>query len=191
MPNHTRCIIDGCHRIPHSGAICGTHRERMRRTGTYDKRLPTACTVADCTRLSYSTSPYCQVHHHRLTKVGSIDAPLPVGSVSPSGYRIVSTSGHILGNTQGAHRIVLFDVIGYGPHRCAYCGTHVNWKRGLEVDHVDHDKLNNTATNLVASCHRCNSDRSSSGRFAVGDARTAAIAAKSAAIRRKSTKETS
>lgn len=59
------------------------------------------------------------------------------------------------------HRAVLFDSIGYGPHRCTICGTHINWnaatfKMRLVVDHIDNDRMNNTIGNLRAVCDSCN-----------------------------------
>lgn len=68
------------------------------------------------------------------------------------------------------HREVLFDAIGYGPHRCHYCATPINWDMGnnrssrtnrtwgavLVVDHLDHDRSNNALANLAPSCQPCN-----------------------------------
>lgn len=42
-------------------------------------------------------------------------------------------------------------------HRCRRCGNHQSeLKRKLHVHHLDHDKLNNSPDNLVASCCSCN-----------------------------------
>lgn len=59
----------------------------------------------------------------------------------------------------GAHRVILFDCIGYGPHRCHWCGSHVNWRAGLVVDHLDDIKTNNDSENLVPACMPCNTGR--------------------------------
>lgn len=66
-----------------------------------------------------------------------------------------------------AHRKVLFDKIGYGPHWCHWCGKNVNWRPGkkagggnvLVCDHVDRDCRNNVPENLVPSCAGCNAHR--------------------------------
>lgn len=65
------------------------------------------------------------------------------------------------------HRAVLFDRIGYGPHRCHWCGRCVRWVPGagggggdvLVADHVDGDRRNNDPGNLVPSCQGCNAHR--------------------------------
>ena len=64
------------------------------------------------------------------------------------------------------HRKVLFDAIGWGPHKCHWCGRSVIWKtrRGvtedsLLADHLDNDSRNNSPENLVPACTGCNSGR--------------------------------
>lgn len=188
MPKTTLCSIKGCDRgnatNQHGVLVCSTHRERMRRTGTYDALTRRPCTVDACVRTTQRYDQLCQVHAHRVKHFGAHDHPYPNGSLNDKGYRIVSSSGHILGSSQGEHRLVLFDAIGYGPHQCSYCKCHINWRVGLEVDHIDHDRINNDRANLTQSCHKCNSERSVGGRFEKGDARSQSVAAKSAALRK-------
>lgn len=76
-----------------------------------------------------------------------------------NGYVMTRDRSHPIAPSSGAiyeHRAVLFDVIGLGPHRCNWCHAPINWGAGLEVDHLDHVRDNNTPSNLVASCHGCN-----------------------------------
>lgn len=56
------------------------------------------------------------------------------------------------------HRVVLYEEIGYGPHLCKIgnCGKLINWGYGLEVDHKDKNRANNTLSNLRPSCLPCN-----------------------------------
>jgi len=161
------CSIEGCHRSS-SGSICSTHRQRMKNTGTYDPPNFSQCSITTCARtaFTYLHGGVCQVHNHRITKMGGdLGAAWSPGAINDRGYRNVTSTGHILGQSQSEHRLVLFGVIGFGPHRCTYCHAHINWKSGLEVDHIDFDRLNNVPANLVQSCHKCNSDRSPKGRF--------------------------
>lgn len=51
-----------------------------------------------------------------------------------------------------------------GPHRCRWCESLVDWAHGVDegalvVDHLDHNRGNNDPSNLVPSCHPCNSVR--------------------------------
>lgn len=64
------------------------------------------------------------------------------------------------------HRWILFSKIGPGVHSCHWCGAEVRWasqtgaKAGLlQADHVNGDKYDNSPSNLVASCHLCNTRR--------------------------------
>ena len=62
------------------------------------------------------------------------------------------------------HRKVLFDEIGWGPHKCFWCGAEIEWMPGertkkgaLVVEHFNGNKSDNNIKNLIPSCHRCNS----------------------------------
>lgn len=66
-----------------------------------------------------------------------------------------------------AHRIVLWEKIGRGPHVCFYCAVPVTWfpdeelgVSSLCVDHKDRDKKNNDPVNLVPCCRTCNTQNS-------------------------------
>lgn len=72
--------------------------------------------------------------------------------------------GHTLAHADGrtrVHRLVLFEAIGPGRHKCHWCDTVVEWNGSpnLIADHVDGDTWNNDPSNLVPSCSRCNSSR--------------------------------
>lgn len=65
----------------------------------------------------------------------------------------------------GAHRAILYSLIGDGQHKCHWCDRPVQWGKGvgpgvLVVDHLDGDHRNNEPANLVPSCHTCNITRS-------------------------------
>lgn len=62
------------------------------------------------------------------------------------------------------HRMVLLEAIGEGTHECHWCGTSVTWKHFdkqswdgvLVADHLDGNRANNEASNLVPACFSCN-----------------------------------
>jgi hypothetical protein len=89
------------------------------------------------------------------------------GWLNAEGYRIIRCAGHAVAASNGSaleHRVVLFDALGEGPHACHWCGRPLNWLKGsaagLQVDHVDGDRQNNSLENLVPACIGCNSRRS-------------------------------
>jgi len=124
------------------------------------------CTVEGCGRRHYGRG-YCLLHWSRVRRTGE---PGPVGLIPArpaKPYRRIHAAGHPLARAQGLvyeHRVVLFDAIGPGQHPCHWCGRSVSWTakqpgRRLNVDHLDHDGLNNAPENLVPACLRCNTTR--------------------------------
>jgi hypothetical protein len=84
--------------------------------------------------------------------------------IAANGYRKVAVGRrHVLADKSGdayAHRLALFDRIGFGPHRCHWCAAPCNWRQGLEPDHLDPTcRSCNDEELLVASCRRCNGAR--------------------------------
>lgn len=86
-------------------------------------------------------------------------------------YKQITKGDHPLARKSGVileHRKNLFDKIGWGPHKCHWCKTKIQWRIGdtrykgnsqrgiLYVDHLDGDKRNNHQVNLVPSCVSCN-----------------------------------
>lgn len=121
----------------------------------------------------------CGGHRTRYYKYGDVQADRPVrlqaawgdGWINPKGYRRHHQAGHPTASKNGAvfdHRVVLYDAIGGGQHACHWCAKPVAWEQdqhdgGLEVDHLDGDKLNNDRSNLVPSCTSCNAKRRNVG----------------------------
>jgi hypothetical protein len=147
----------------------------------------TICSVEGCDRPGakrtrngrVSQYSMCGGHRTRFYKHGDVQAENPIreqaawgeGWINPQGYRRHSLTGHPTANRHGHvfdHRVVLYDAIGAGVHACHWCRVPVAWEvdqrdGGLEVDHLDGDKLNNDLSNLVPSCTGCNTSRRHAG----------------------------
>lgn len=133
------------------------------------------CTVPDCAKPARSPrAALCPMHYHRAYRHGSVNAkPQSIRTGTPRTYRLLYVPRHALAGRNGKayeHRVVLFDTIGPGEHPCHWCGTTLEWllpkgdPRNLVVDHLNEDKADNRAENLVPCCSSCNSARSMARR---------------------------
>jgi hypothetical protein len=132
------------------------------------------CAFDGCTADAYGRRSWCNRHYFQKYRNGEmgIDRTRTGREWNHShGYRRIGVpDDHPLaaGNRGKAiytHRLVLFDQIGDGEHSCHWCGTTVAWERrhpdpgALVVDHLDSNPSNNRPSNLVPSCHGCNTRR--------------------------------
>lgn len=134
--NDPTCSHPGCPKRPHARGMCAVHYNAAR-----DRR-------------EFPDLPPPELRPPKIHP----------GDTRPhsSGYTLVYSPGHIISPRRPhvfQHRLVMFDIIGYGPHRCGHCATHINWGAGLEVDHLDYQRDNNDPSNLLQSCHGCNTRR--------------------------------
>ncbi|HEV7299245.1 MAG TPA: HNH endonuclease signature motif containing protein [Tepidisphaeraceae bacterium] len=103
--------------------------------------------------------------------------PRLLRKTNTNGYLMLRRPSHPMVTRNGyayAHRVVLFDRIGPGQHKCNWCPRIVTWAHrwplqpdSLTVDHVDSAKANNDDANLVPSCPSCNSRRAAARRAAI------------------------
>lgn len=129
------------------------------------------CIIEGCGNCRAYRSGLCNTHYYKLRRSGNLDYRKTVSrSLASTGYILLRRTDHPLSSSNGMlfeHRKVLFDSIGYGPHKCFWCGRQVNWTKGratkgsLVPDHLDGDKANNSLSNLVPSCSPCNFVRGS------------------------------
>ena len=170
----TQCAVDGCSRGARNKGICGKHYQRMRTYGQYElpqRVVPEwrTCSLDGCDNWARSRQArHCETHYYRMRRRGTYDAPVYMHwTTNGSGYIMRRDIEHPIASRHGylyQHRFVLYEAIGPGVHPCYWCGRLVDWelRRGdgkLVVDHLDGDKQNNVSSNLVPSCHRCNSGR--------------------------------
>lgn len=129
------------------------------------------CSLNGCGKARYQGRSLCATHAMRKHRYGdSSESHDRTGRpwINSAGYIKRGLPGHLLADKQGAvyeHRAVLLDKIGPGTHPCNWCGTSVTWMDDLEVDHVNHVRDDNTADNLVPSCHSCNTRRALDRRW--------------------------
>lgn len=75
-----------------------------------------------------------------------------------SNYRVLRVPGHPLANGAGDvyhHRLIAYSTRAGVCGPCYWCAVPLQWK-GAVVDHLNEDKADNTPSNLVISCNRCN-----------------------------------
>lgn len=121
------------------------------------------CRIPGCD-LPRGRRRWCQMHYTRYKRHGDplYVAQSRVGYMHTNGYRMVAKHGHPLADASGTvyeHRLVLYAILGDGPHPCHWCRKPLNWGANLHVDHLDDNPVNNTPANLVPSCSGCNIGR--------------------------------
>lgn len=160
-----RCSLGDCLATPLHRGLCRRHYRLWLNTRGL------SCGVAGCEDPRYALG-FCVMHYTRLRSTGETGGPARTkgrwgdGSVT-RGYRVHRHPGHPLARAQDKvyeHRVVLYERIGPGPHRCNWCARTVDWEPTDEVallvaDHLDGDGLNNAPENLVPSCIPCNAAR--------------------------------
>jgi hypothetical protein len=168
-----RCTVDGCERGARSGGVCGKHYQRLRSHGSTNlpprqERAWFVCSIDGCDKLARTKlGKCCEAHYGRMRRNGRYDAPVWKNwAVTTNGYVMRRDLEHPLSRANGyvmQHRAVLYDAIGPGQHNCYWCACVIDWNgKGaarLVVDHLDGNKTNNVLSNLLPSCHRCNSSR--------------------------------
>jgi len=161
IKQHPPCAWPGCDvGVPKDGGrkLCPAHR---RRTPTKQEG---ECVVAGC-QLPQSSRNMCVMHYTRQLRTGTTDLRprQPIQRYRhTAGYVLIYDATHPLRDRHNyvyEHRAVLMAKVGSGSQACHHCGCVVTWGVDLETDHLDYDRANNDPSNLVPSCHTCNTRR--------------------------------
>lgn len=148
------CSVADCDKAPRFLGYCNAHYLRFKRHGSTDllPRKPRTTKPKSpkvkLPRKSRAKKVKGEIRY--LTNEGYIRIRLADGVVCPIANKE---------NKVYEHRLVLFNAIGYGPHKCNWCPKMLDWHDGLTVDHLDWDTTNNELSNLVPACLNCNSSR--------------------------------
>lgn len=135
--------------------------KRRVRNGRY------VCSIEGCENDARSKfGAWCEKHYYRNRRKRSFDDPEVKGRLKTEhGYIIVRSNDHPVSHSSGMayeHRVVLYDSVNGEDQPCHWCKKDLVWfgdGEKIVVDHLDNNKENNDGSNLVPSCHKCNSMR--------------------------------
>ncbi len=133
------------------------HLQQRKDRHTKAKLCPTEGCTGKATRISAGV---CEMCYYRLRRNGTTAIRTPKYRYSwGAGYIRLHLPEHPLADGTGnvfEHRKVMWEATrGHNPY-CFWCGEKLNWEDSVVIDHLDEDKVNNDASNLVISCNRCN-----------------------------------
>ena len=168
----TGCTIDSCDRDYMARGLCQAHYAQVLKHGEIineDIKVVTpiyVCTAEGCEE-EHHAQGFCNTHYRRFLKYGRVDLKRRSYNLtdksSSAGYRLLSKVGHPIADKAGRiseHRLILYDKIGPGKHKCHWCPTIISWEdKTLTCDHLDFNRKNNDPSNLEPSCLSCNSGR--------------------------------
>lgn len=154
------CRMDGCEKPNHIGGLCQMHHWRVKHHGDVNYVRPVkVCRVDNCSK-RIKGDGLCQTHYNRKLRGTPLD--FVARKLSKKRYKMVVVVGHPIAMKRGrvfVHRMNLFDQVNGSRLPCFWCGSPLEWGKNLFVDHLNHDKHDNSLTNLVPACNGCNAGR--------------------------------
>lgn len=155
------CSIEGCEKpADRKGGLCQMHSWRLRFHGdVHYVRPKVLCSFPDCGR-EHDGHGLCALHLLRQKKGIPLTYERP--KLATKRYKIRRMPHHPLANALGRvyeHRAVFYDAVFGSRVPCFWCAAPLEWGVNLCVDHLNHDRHDNSLTNLVPSCNSCNAGR--------------------------------
>lgn len=161
------CTIQGCIKPRDRHGLCQMHYWRLKHHSNplYQPWKPRYCSVSKCKR-EHKGHGMCAFHLNRKKKGIPLDFEAP--KLAKKRYVIKTLKEHPLADVTGRiaeHRVVLFDSIKFLRVPCYWCGAPLQFGANLCVDHLNHDRHDNSLQNLVPACNRCNAGRTINSRI--------------------------
>lgn len=158
---HLTCSVAGCLKPNERRGMCQMHFWRLQHKGDVNYTRPERplCAITGCEQ-TIKAYGMCQFHWSRTKK--GIDFSWVKPTLAKRRYRSLTRRNHPLADKRGKvteHRMVLYDTVEGSRLPCFWCGTPLEWKDNLVVDHLNHNRHDNSPTNLVPSCNSCNCGR--------------------------------
>ena len=138
-----KCDVKGCGNKHVANGYCRKHYRRVERFGTIKLTLPTGCVKEGCENTHFGKG-YCKEHFYKSDYHKAIQQR----------RRAKIKNCQINDFKSSDWEIILYEFEG----RCAYCGDE---SETLHQEHVKplHNGGNNTLSNIVPSCPRCNQSK--------------------------------
>ncbi len=155
-------IGQGTDRVYCQSKECQLLRKRIqfrKRLLTYPKCRNPQCSNP-ATRIG---SGYCETCYGRLRRTGNLNQRVPnYRYVTGAGYIKLYKPQHPLADSFGnvfEHRYVVYENHSGDTLSCFWCGQYLLSWDTIIIDHLNEDKQDNRAANLVISCNNCNRAR--------------------------------
>lgn len=152
----------------HCSPACRVALKKTKREA--ERAALATCGVSGCgNKANRKGAGMCEMHYIRVRRTGNTQERMVVGRYLRGSYVLLLDRSHPLATSHGTvaeHRAVAYEKYGGVCQPCHWCAAPVTWKT-CHVDHLNGNKQDNRANNLVISCARCNRSRGAVQPFLV------------------------
>lgn len=145
----------------HCSDLCRTQWQIARAKVRKDE-YPLCSVVGCCKPAIRVAAGQCEMHYGRKRRGAPENGRAPAYRyTTQAGYIAVFDPSHPLSMKNGRvheHRMVAYALHDGKCPSCFWCASILTWRSAV-IDHLDENKENNTAANLVVACSPCNRAR--------------------------------